>query len=53
MQQKESKTSKHFWYSISKSVVRVIAFGCLAYQDFAGTAVLLTLAELLGIAEEF
>lgn len=53
MQQKESKISKHFWFSLSKSFIRMIAFLCLGYQDFVGAAVFLSVAELLGIIEEF
>ena len=52
MQPKESKTKQHFWFSISKSVLRL--FGCwyLIYGDVVGTAVLFAVAEILGIAEE-
>jgi hypothetical protein len=53
MQEKESKTSKHFKISLFKSSVRI--FGCLAL--FAGSLVnagcLFFIAECLGIIEEF
>jgi hypothetical protein len=53
MQPKESKSNRHFYTSMIKSFFRITACVCLAYQDFIGTAVLLGLAEVLGIAEEF
>jgi hypothetical protein len=53
MQKKESKTNKHFYFSMTKSFIRVIGFGCLFYNDFKGAAVLLILAEGLGVVEEF
>lgn len=52
MQPKESKSSKHFYISIVKSVFRLVACICLGYTDFVGAAVLLGLAEVLGIIEE-
>ena len=53
MQQKESKSSKHFYYSMAKSLIRVIGFGYLFYHDYGGAAILLILAEVLGVVEEF
>jgi hypothetical protein len=53
MQPKESKSNKHFYTSMTKSFFRLAACFCLAYQDFVGTAILLGLAEVLGIVEEF
>lgn len=52
MEKKESKTSKHFWFSMIKSFLRFVGFFVLAYQDFVGAAVLLSAAEILGIVEE-
>ena len=53
MQKKESKTNKHFYFSMAKSFLRIIGFGCLFYNDCRGAAILLILAEELGIVEEF
>jgi len=53
MQPKESKSNKHFRYSMIKSIIRIAGYICLGYKDFVGAAVLLTVAEGLGIAEEF
>ena len=53
MQPKESKSNKHFRYSMIKSFIRIVGYVCLGYKDFVGAAILLTLAEGLGIAEEF
>jgi len=53
MQKKESKTSKHFWFSMTKSFFRLLACLCLGYKDFVGAAILLALAEGLGVIEEF
>lgn len=53
MQQKESKSSKHFYYSMAKSFIRVLGFTCLFYHDHGGAAILLILAEGLGVVEEF
>ena len=52
MELKESKSSKHFWISLFKSVLRLTACWFLFNQMFGNTAVLLGLAEVLGIAEE-
>ena len=52
-QPKESKSNKHFRYSMIKSFIRIVGFVCLGYKDFVGAAILLTVAEGLGIAEEF
>jgi hypothetical protein len=53
MQPKESKSNKHFRYSMIKSIIRVAGYICLGYKDFVSAAILLTVAEGLGIAEEF
>jgi hypothetical protein len=52
MQEKESKTNSHFWISLFKSVLRLMACWFLFNQQFGNTAILLGLAEVLGIAEE-
>jgi hypothetical protein len=53
MQPKESKSKKHFYTSIIKSLLRL--FGCwyLALGDLGGTAVIFAIAEILGVVEEF
>ena len=43
---------KHKIISLVKSGIRVAAFGFLAYYDVQLAAIMLILAELLGIAEE-
>lgn len=53
MQPKESKTNKHFVYSMIKSFLRIIGCMCLFFNDVAATAVLFAVAEGLGIVEEF
>ena len=53
MQPKESKTNTHFWFSMAKSVLRVLGCWCLFYHDLRGAAVMLAVAEGLGIVEEF
>jgi hypothetical protein len=52
MQEKESKTNRHFWISIVKSVIRIGACYFLFQEQFGNTAISLALAEVLGIAEE-
>lgn len=52
MQEKESKTNRHFWISIVKSVIRIGACYFLFNEQFGNTAISLALAEVLGIAEE-
>jgi hypothetical protein len=53
MQPKESKSTKHFYTSIAKSILRIFGCGYLVYGDVAGAGIVLILAEILGIAEEF
>ena len=53
MQPKESKSNKHFYTSMVKSFFRIVACFCLAYKDFVGAAILLGIAEALGVIEEF
>ncbi len=52
MQAKESKTSRHFWVSLFKSVLRIGACYFLFNEQFGNSAILLGLAEILGIVEE-
>ena len=52
MQEKESKSSKHFYFSIVKSILRIFGFGYLVYGDMAGAGIVLIGAEVLGILEE-
>lgn len=52
MQPKESKSKSHFYVSVFKSVVRIGACYFLFNEQFGNTAILLGLAELLGIVEE-
>jgi hypothetical protein len=52
MQEKESKTNSHFWISLFKSILRIAACWFLFNEQFGNTAILLGLAEVLGIAEE-
>ena len=53
MQEKESKTNKHFRYSMIKSVFRITAGTALAFGIFEAAGCFLIVAEILGIAEEF
>lgn len=52
MQEKESKTNSHFWISLIKSGIRIGACFFLFQGKIESAAVLLGLAEVLGIAEE-
>jgi hypothetical protein len=52
MQEKESKTNSHFWISIVKSILRIVACLFLFNEQFGNTAIFLGIAEVLGIAEE-
>jgi hypothetical protein len=52
MQPKESKSKSHFYISVFKSVVRIGACYFLFNEQFGNTAILLGLAEVLGIVEE-
>lgn len=53
MQEKESKTSWHFWISFAKSCVRIFAGFAIVGGDLVVGGVSLILAEVLGIVEEF
>ena len=52
MEQKESKSNTHFWISLVKSVIRVVACWRLFEGDLHEAAGLFVVAEALGIAEE-
>ena len=59
MEPRESKSKKHFWFSIYKSIFRLGAcYGLWIFGTGAGelviqaSAVFLGLAEILGIMEE-
>jgi hypothetical protein len=52
MQPKESKTNRHFWISLFKSVLRLGACYFLFNEQFGNSAILFGLAEILGIVEE-
>ena len=52
MQPKESKSNKHFIYSLIKSAVRIAAGVDLALGNIWYAGVLLIIAEILGIMEE-
>ena len=52
MQQKESKTSWHFWTSLIKSGFRCGAGFALIFGKLPLAGALLIIAEILGIAEE-
>lgn len=53
MEQKESKSKKHFFFSLIKSAFRIIACFALGCGLFIETAILLGTAEIIGILEEF
>jgi len=52
MKEKESKSSSHFWISMCKSVVRILACIVLFDGNYKMAAGLLLIAESLGIVEE-
>jgi len=52
---KESKSSKHFKFSMAKSAIRLLGYLCMALSGIQFIVIagwLLILAEILGIAEE-
>jgi len=53
MQQKESKSNRHFIWSVLKSGVRIFAGIVLAASGFKLVGLLFIVAEILGIIEEF
>jgi hypothetical protein len=52
MEVKESKTKKHFYISLFKSVLRLGACYFLFNEQFGNSAITFALAEVLGIFEE-
>lgn len=52
-QPKESKSKSHFYWSLIKSATRIVGFGFLVDQQFITAAIILILAEILGVIEEF
>ena len=52
MQPKESKTTRHFTYSIIKSIFRLAAAASLYFGEIEATACFFAVAEILGILEE-
>ena len=52
MEPKESKSNRHFIWSIIKSAVRIGAGVTLIKGDLWYTGILLIMAEIFGIAEE-
>jgi len=42
----------HFYVSLAKSIIRILAGGCIATGSLFSGGMLLVLAELLGILEE-
>jgi hypothetical protein len=52
---KESRTNRHFQFSLAKSVIRFVGYGCMMTVDIpiiVLAGVLLAGAEVLGILEE-
>jgi len=52
---KESKSSKHFKFSMAKSAIRLVGYMCMALSSIQFIVIagwLLIIAEVLGIAEE-
>jgi hypothetical protein len=52
MQPKESKSNRHFWISLAKSCLRIVAGITLIRGELSISGALLIVAEILGIAEE-
>lgn len=52
MENKESKTNKHFKLSIFKSAIRMFACSALMMGELMAAGSLLFIAECLGVAEE-
>ena len=52
MQKKESKTNYHFYFSITKSLVRILASIELCMGNFTESGIMFGIAEVLGIIEE-
>lgn len=49
---KQPDPKLHFQISIAKSIIRIIAGGCLAFGMLISAGLFIILAEALGIAEE-
>lgn len=52
MQPKESKTNRHFTYSIIKSIFRLAAAASLYFTELEAAALFFAVGEILGILEE-
>ena len=55
MEPKESKSSKHFKFSMAKSVIRFVGYLCMTLSGIQFIVIagwLLIIAEILGILEE-
>ena len=52
MELKESNSKKHFYISIVKSVLRLVACYFLFNEQFGNAGITFGMAELLGIVEE-
>lgn len=52
-QPKESKSKSHFYFSMTKSAIRIMGFCFLIDQQFITAGIQLILAEILGVIEEF
>lgn len=52
IQEKESKSKTHFYFSMVKSAIRIAAGFILIKGDLTWAGILLIIAEVLGIAEE-
>lgn len=51
-QEKGSAAKKHFQISLVKSIVRIVGCGFLFFGEYLYAALLLGVAEVLGIYEE-
>jgi len=49
----KKEMDKHFWFSLMKSVLRILACYLLWRYQIPQAAVYFAMAEILGIAEEF
>jgi len=50
--QPKDTSRKHFYVSLAKSLIRIVAGGALLVGHVAEAGALLIIAEVLGIAEE-
>jgi hypothetical protein len=53
MQPKESKTNYHFYFSVTKSLIRILASVQLCCGNLSVSGIMFGVAEVLGIIEEF